>query len=70
MEALAECDLLARELGDTAYWRFIQGSAHAWTHFLRGRLTRRCWGAVFIEEAEAGQPHRLVSSSCQIRRAH
>ena len=67
-ETLAECDLLARELGDAAYWRFIQGSAHAWTHFLRGRWDEALQAtAAFIEEAEAGQPHRLVSSSCQIR---
>ena len=41
-ETLAECDLLARELGDAAYWRFIQGAPTPGRTSCAAAGTRRC----------------------------
>ncbi len=67
-EALAESELLARDLGDVSTARFVQGSARLWTHYTRGRWDEALQGTSdFIAEAEAGNPHRLVSSAYLIR---
>lgn len=68
-EALAQFEQLAQHLGDVASIRFTRGSAVPWTHYLRGRWDEALKAVDdFIDEAQAGIPHRLVGS-CHVLRA-
>ena len=68
-DTLEEFERVATEFGDVVIIRFTRGSAIPSTHMIRGRWDEAVRTSTeFIDEAEAGEGHRLLAS-CYMYRA-